>query len=303
MFKGGRLKFKGDRSKQYSSIPCSCLLTMLRISAGVSKSSSEHFQVSKENAQLKALKEELSQIPEEGWVEALELEDLKGPVMILLESHNEKNRDSDKAHKFYYMLAAEEERAAVGVQETQYPVEPLSVSNVFIGQTLIPNVFCFKSAFGKYLSVDGVGRICAGKEAVSASEEWTVIRKDDGWALQSSDFKFMSVGADRRVRGDADSIGFAETFTILCQAAKKKERISRTYEKEMALLRSGSTNDDVAAFAVDEERKYQSFGWGKQRKLPASASLKKDLEDAAQSGNLHEALLQQRIKSKHDPFC
>jgi len=273
---------------------------VFRVSAGVSKpTSSSNAQITSENAKLRAMKEDLARVPEEGWIKAFEQEDLKGPLMILIESYTEEKRDAADGEKAYYTLTAEEERATISVQEGRFPTEPLSISSVFIGQTLIPNVFCFKSAYGKYLSADGIGRIHASKEAVGPTEEWTLIRKDGGWALQSGHGTFLSVEAGGKVRGDKDSMGFSETFTILCQAAKKRERLIQACETE--LKSTGSANDNLSTLANEEERKYQSFGWGTHRK-PLYGSTK-DLEEAAQSGNLHEALLQRRIKSKHDPFC
>lgn len=233
---------------------------------------------------------EITSLPDEGWIKATEPEDFLGPIMFIV--------SGDK----FSLLKANEEGGDLSVEEFEgdgLPEEPLSTSNVLIGQNLIPHVFSFKSPFGKYLTTDSLGQVACNKDAVNPLAEWTLIIKAEGVSLQSVNQKFLSFDPKTgRLRCDSETIGFNERFIVKCQAERKKKRLLEKFEVERrANLKMGTSEKELESLEEIEAKKMQSRG-----KLKVSSS-SNDLKRAAEEGNLRETLLERRIKSKHDPFC
>lgn len=94
--------------------------------------------------------------------------------------------------------------------------------------------FSFKSHHGRYLSCDKFGILSATREAISPEEEFLPILNELGggrWALQTVRDKFLSVdevgaGGTTEIRGDAEAVGFKETFVVRLQARNKKRKKS-----------------------------------------------------------------------------
>jgi protein FRG1 len=97
--------------------------------------------------------------------------------------------------------------------------------------------------------------LSASKEAIGPQEEWQPVQQDDGWAFQNVHEKFMyafpfsprdlmtgssvdevAAGGKVEIRGDAESIGFNETFTLRIQARlRKKAKTVATARSESKL--------------------------------------------------------------------
>ena len=232
---------------------------------------------------------EISSLPDEGWIKATEPEDFLGPIMFIVSGDT------------FSLLKVNEEGgnfSLEGCEGENLPEEPLSTSNVLIGQNLIPHVFSFKSPFGKYLITDSLGQVACNKDAVNPLAEWTLIIKPEGVSLQSVNQKFLSFDPKTgRLRCDSETIGFNERFIVKCQADRKKKRLLDKFEEERrANLKIGTSQKELETLEEIEVKRMQSGG-----KLKISSS--NDLKRAAEEGNLRETLLERRIKSKHDPFC
>lgn len=86
----------------------------------------------------------------------------------------------------------------------------------------------FKSHHGKYLGCDKHGILSATREAISPEEEFTPVRNELGggrWALQTVRERFVGVDESAgviEVRGDAESVGFGETWRLRLQKRNKK---------------------------------------------------------------------------------
>lgn len=187
--------------------------------------------------------------------------------------------------------------------DEEIPDGPQTTANVLVGQNLIPQVFSFKSAFGKYLATDSLGQITCNKDAVNPLAEWTLILKPEGVSLESMNQKFLSFDPKTgRLRCDSETIGFNETFLVKCQADRKKLRLIEKFNSErLATSKSSSSSQQELNLLEEiESKKMQSFGWGRSKGKSSESS---DLKRAADDGNLRETLLERRIKSKHDPFC
>lgn len=87
----------------------------------------------------------------------------------------------------------------------------------------------FKSHHGKYLGCDKHGILSATREAISPEEEFVPVRNELGggrWALQTVRERFVGVdesGGVIEVRGDAESVGFGETWRLRLQKRNKKK--------------------------------------------------------------------------------
>lgn len=244
----------------------------------------------KEEENIVTIPKEITSLPDEGWIKATEPEDFLGPIMFIVSGDN------------FSLLKVNEEGGNLSAEEFEgegLPDEPLSTSNVLIGQNLIPHVFSFKSPFGKYLTTDSLGQVACNKDAVNPLAEWTLIIKAEGVSLQSVNQKFLSFDPKTgRLRCDSETIGFNERFIVKCQADRKKKRLLEKFEAERrANLKMGTSQKELETLEEIEAKKMQSRG-----KLKVSPS-SNDLKRAAEEGNLRETLLERRIKSKHDPFC
>lgn len=237
---------------------------------------------------------EITSLPDEGWIKATEPEDFLGPIMFIIPGEP------------VLLLKVNEEGGTLTLEEVESNAdEPISAANVLVGQNLIPQVFSFKSAFGKYLTCDSVGQVSCNKEAAGPLAEWTLIIKPEGISLQNVHQKFLSFDPKiGRLRCDSETIGFNETFIVNCQADRKKKRLIDKFNMERrSNLKIGTSQSELESLEATESKKMQSFGWGRRDKSSNSTTKSADLKRAAEEGNLRETLLERRIKSKHDPFC
>lgn len=238
------------------------------------------------------LPKEITSLPDEGWTKATDPEDFLGPIIFIIPSES------------ISLLKISEEGGNLSLESSPNEGDgPQTTANVLVGQNLIPQVFSFKSAFGKYLATDSLGQVACNKDAVNPLAEWTLIIKPEGVSLESVNQKFLSFDPETgRLRCDSETIGFNETFIVKCQADCKKLRLIEKFHSErLSTSKSSSSQQELNILEESESKKMQSFGWGRSKgKLSSESS---DLKRAADDGNLREALLERRIKSKHDPFC
>ena len=247
-----------------------------------------------ESGETHVLPKEITSLPDEGWTKATDPEDFLGPIILIVPGDN------------FSLLKISEEGGNLSLETCSnyegIPDGPQSTANVLVGQNLIPQVFSFKSAFGKYLTTDSLGQVACNKDAVNPLAEWTLIIKPEGVSFESVNQKFLSF--DQKTGGlrcDSAAIGYNETFIVKCQADRKKLRIMEKYQSERRSASKGSASQqELKLLEENESKKMQSFGWGRSKGKTSGSS---DLKRAAEDGNLRETLLERRIKSKHDPFC
>ncbi|KAM3584653.1 hypothetical protein VKS41_003460 [Umbelopsis sp. WA50703] len=222
----------------------------------------------------------------EGWVLCDQLDDLVGPLFI--------THPSDPA----ICLTVNDLELLV-----PYPIPnlyddspaPTITNQVFIGARVVgsSSAFTLKSSLGKYLSSDKFGVVSVDREAVSMIEEWKPTFTDGGVGFQNAYDKFLMVdeivGGGFKVRADAESLGFCETFRVYCQARFKRK--IKTSKKEVV---------DATGIELDNIKKFQS--WGSNRYMGTEHDMR-DLKRAKKQGNLSETLLDRRSKMKSDRNC
>ncbi|CAG8436226.1 8028_t:CDS:2 [Ambispora gerdemannii] len=224
---------------------------------------------------------------QEGWIFAQTMSDLVGPLCLIFNSEP------------LCCLHMSEKDRSINIQPLQNQnlatVEPENVNSVFVGAQIIgnPDHISLKTCDGKYLSSDKFGIITADKEAIGPQEEWTPIIREDGIALQNSYDCFLSADeiADGgyKLRADAETIGFCETWRLKCQARfRKKQKTTKIEDKP------------ARDFEIEQIKKYQTWGGGRVRTTEEGTS---ELKKAKKEGNFNEVLLDRREKVKADRYC
>ncbi|KAJ3130756.1 hypothetical protein HK100_007558 [Physocladia obscura] len=260
-----------------------------------------------------------SSVNVEGWAPADIIDHFMGPIMIL-----------STASACPSCLVTNEKTHAVALQslydlaaESIDKIEPVHVGQVFLASRLPtgPSRISIKSAFDRYLSCDKFGVVTCETEAVGPYEEWEVVKRPDGFALQSvvrngylsaevDGINDEDVDVEKRrkdalgkagfgvgggricgsIRADADGVGFREVFQIRCQV-QNKINAHKKKKKEMDEL-------NAAAVDADQLKKFQSYG-----RTSMTAVEEKLLRRAQKQGNLNETLLERREKIKADRYC
>ncbi|KZV89939.1 hypothetical protein EXIGLDRAFT_649825 [Exidia glandulosa HHB12029] len=155
----------------------------------------------------------------------------------------------------------------------------------------------------KFLGCDAHGIVAADREARGPQEEWTPVVLDDAGGMvawqNAFNGKYLAVdetaGGSMALRGDSETIGFAERFWV---------KVQDRYRKEAREERKKAEKKEVDPMGFDdEEESNKTFQtWGAGRTVVSNAD-KRDIKKAKKEGRLQEALLDRRAKLKSDRFC
>lgn len=168
-----------------------------------------------------------AQADEEGWVEAESVADLSGPLLLL--SSDNKN-SIITAEPLRIVVCAEGGQMSCPVTtELDLPaaaalLEPTDVSQVLLGQSLVPGKYSLKSAFGKYVTCDLLGHVAASKDAVGPAEEWKFTRTEHGFVFENVHGALLALEPtlNRVFCVPKDSTAApSSTFHVRCQAGRK----------------------------------------------------------------------------------
>ena len=139
-----------------------------------------------------------------------------------------------------------------------------------------------------YLSCDKVGVLSATREAISPEESFLCIPSPETpgtFSVQTVREKFLSVVAENQpleIRGDAESISFNTTLRIRMQARFKPRLKANKESKSREKITRKELEEAVGRrLEGDEVRR---------------------LKKARVRGDYHEAILDVRIKGKHDKY-
>lgn len=142
----------------------------------------------------------------------------------------------------------------------------------------------------RYLSCDKYGLLSANPAAISPEESFLAIPVPSNpgtFSLQTQRDKFLTIDdpdkATPGVRGDAEDITFNTTFRIRMQARFKPRMKANKEEKAREKISRKELEEAVGRKLEDEEVK--------------------KLKRARREGNYHEALLDVKVKGKHDKFA
>ena len=222
---------------------------------------------------------------DDNWVSADALTDITGPVMLVLPTEPVTCLATDAMGKVH---ASPVENM---VEDEPRTAEPHLVSQVWIATKVVgsENEFTFKGHHGRYLGCDKYGICSAMREAISPEETFKLSLSEPSpgsFDIETGRSTYVSVDSDKsppEVRGDAEQCGEASHVRIRMQARfKPKHKVERA-EKVRAKISRKELEEEVGRRLEDDEVKM--------------------LKRARREGNYHEAMLDVKVKGKHDKFA
>ena len=292
------LTFKGDKKPKKRK----------RTDAGESAEAGQDEQAER---QLKAPKPDDAgdDAEDDSWVSADAVTDFPGPVIFVLPSDPPAALACDAADKVFALPI---ENIVDGNPLT---AEPHDVRQVWVANKIVGTEhFRLRGHHGKYviashplsmrttltarntsryLSCDKIGLFTASSDAISPLETFTLIPTADTpgtFQIQTLRDTFLSIRESRsskanappEVRGDETDITFNTTLRVRMQA-RFKPRLKASKEEKAREKISRRELEEAAGRRLEEHEV-------------------KTLKRARREGNYHEALLDIKVKSKHDKF-
>ena len=225
----------------------------------------------------------IDQVDDDSWVTAETPNDLSGPVMIILPSSKPFCIACDANGKVF---ASQIENI---LDDDPATAEPHDVRQVWmISKISETDQVTFKGHHGRYLSCSKTGLLSATGEAISPEETFQCILSPDvhaSFSIQTIREHYINFIEDLKtdgLRGDAESISFATTFRIRMQA-RFKPRIKASREQKTKERISRRELEDIVGRRLEDDEVRR-------------------LKKARVHGQFHEAILDVRVKGKHDKY-
>ena len=225
--------------------------------------------------------------PEEddNWVSADALTDISGPVMLVLPTEPVTCLATDSMGKVFSSPIENM------VEDQPASAEPHLVSQVWIATRVVGSEgdFTLKGHHGRYLGCDKYGICTAMREAISPEETFKLspVESELGmFSVQTMRSTYLSADSDKsppQVRGDAEEATEAGHVRLRMQARFKPKHKVEKAEKVRAKISRKELEDEVGRRLEDDEVK--------------------KLKRARRDGNYHEAMLDVKVKGKHDKFA
>ena len=139
-----------------------------------------------------------------------------------------------------------------------------------------------------YLSCDKIGVLSAAREAISPEESFLCIHSPETtgtFSIQTVREKFITIKDEDKmpeIRGDAESISFTTTLRIRMQARFKPRLKANKESKSIEKISRKDLEEVVGRRLEDDEVRR--------------------LKKARVQGDYHEAILDVRVKGKHDKY-
>jgi protein FRG1 len=222
---------------------------------------------------------------DDNWVSADALSDISGPVMIVLPTEPVTTLATDAMGKVHTSLVENM------VEGSPHTAEPHLVSQVWIATRVVGSEgdFTFKGHHGRYLGCDKYGICSATREAISPEETFRLapVESTPGtFNIATGRSTYITVEGDSsppEVRGDAEEPGETTQVRLRMQARFKPKNKVEKAEKIRAKISRKELEDEVGRKLEDDEVKM--------------------LKKARREGNYHEAMLDVKVKGKHDKFA
>jgi protein FRG1 len=221
---------------------------------------------------------------DDSWVSAEASTDVSGPIVFVLPTEPPACIACDANGKVF---ASELENIVEGNPAT---AEPHDVRQVWVANRVAGTEYTsFKGHHGRYLSCDKFGILSATREAISVEESFLCLASPDTqgtFNIQTQRDKFLAIDPDGKapeVRGDADTVDFNTAFRIRMQA-RFKPRLKATKESKAREKISRKELEEAVGRRLNDDEL-------------------KRLKRARREGNFHEAVLDVRVKGKHDKFA
>ncbi|MCJ1378840.1 hypothetical protein MMC17_001939 [Xylographa soralifera] len=220
---------------------------------------------------------------DDSWVSAEVPSDIAGPIIFALPTTPPTCIACDMNGKVF---PSEIENIVEGDLAT---AEPHDVRQVWVANRVAGTEYIsFKGHHGRYLGCDQFGILSATREAISAEESLLCIASKDTFGtfnIQTQRDKFFTIGEDNKsleVRGDAEVVSFNTTLCIRMQARYKPRLKANKESKAREKIGRKELEDVVGRRLEDDEVK--------------------KLKKARRDGDYHEAILDVRVRGKHDKY-
>lgn len=222
---------------------------------------------------------------DETWVSADALSDISGPVLLVFPSKPVTCLATDAMGKVH---ASPIENM---IEDAPQTAEPHLVSQVWIATRIVGSEgnFTFKGHQGRYLGCDKIGFCSAMREAISPEETFVLAPSTEQpgcFDVQTGWKSYLSIDPDKsppEVRGDATESGDATRVRIRMQARFKPQHKEDKAEKVRSKISRQELEAEAGRRLEDDEVKR--------------------LKKARREGNYHEAMLDVKVKGKHDKFA
>jgi protein FRG1 len=229
--------------------------------------------------------------PAEGWITAMDLKQLKGPVVVAISgSSSPVCLSADAQGKVYTSTDLDlygEAKLAVDC------IEPSNVQQVFVlgplsfsdkkdqDLQLSSMQFSLKASHGRYLSADKSGVLEASSTSVGLHEIFTFEREKDRWSLKSSSDQYLSIVESESAKSGYEVRADSEApFEVTLRVQAAFMPVVQQEKRDYIYLSSQQLEEQVG-------------------RMLKSAEIQR-LKDANKAGKLNEALLDLRVKSKSD---
>ncbi|CAF9935698.1 MAG: hypothetical protein HETSPECPRED_009866 [Heterodermia speciosa] len=230
------------------------------------------------------LAEEADRLNEDdSWVTAEVPTDIVGPIVFALPSIPPTCIACDANGKIF---TSELENMVDGNAAT---AEPHDVRQVWVASRVSgTDNISFKGHHQRYLSCDYIGNLSAINEAISPEESFLCLPSPETpgtFNIQTAREKYLTVAETSRgteIRGDAEEISFNSALRIRMQA-RFKPRLKANKESKAKEKVSRRELEDVVGRRLED------------------AEVKR-LKKARVQGDYHEAILDVRVKGKHDKY-
>ncbi|KAI5359680.1 Putative actin-crosslinking, protein FRG1 [Septoria linicola] len=222
---------------------------------------------------------------DENWVSADSVDDIAGPVILVLSCEPVACVAVDQLGRVFTS------KIENMVENEPHSAEPHDVRQVWVSQKIVgsENSFTFKGHHGKYLGCDQYGILSSTREAVSSEETFKVVPaegKPGQFEITTMRATYLSVDGDKspaEVRGAAEEAGEMTSVRVRMQARFKPKHKTEKAEKVRAKISRKELEAEVGRRLEDDEVK--------------------KLKKARRQGNYHEAMLDVKVKGKHDKFA
>lgn len=222
---------------------------------------------------------------DENWVSAEALTDISGPVMLVLPTQPATCLSVDQLGKVFA------QKVENMVEDSPGTAEPHDVRQVWIATRIVGSEgdFTFKGHHARYLGCDQYGICSAMREAISPEETFKLHLAEGAPGLfdvQTGRSRYLSVEGEKQVpevRGDVDEVGETTHIRVRMQARFKPKHKVEKAEKVRAKISRKELEEEVGRRLDDDEVK--------------------KLKKARREGDYHEAMLDVKVKGKHDKFA
>lgn len=220
---------------------------------------------------------------DDNWVSAEALTDVTGPIMLVLPTKDPVSCLATDSMGKVFTSPVENM-----VEDAPSTAEPHLVSQVWVATRVVGSEkdFTLKGHHGRYLGCDKYGICSATREAISPEEtlKMSPVEGEAGvFSIQTTRGTYIGVSESKQVRADVEEVGENTHVRIRMQARFKPKHKVEKAEKVRSKISRKELEDEVGRRLEDDEVK--------------------KLKRARKEGTYHEAMLDVKVKGKHDKFA